>query len=486
MLDEYEEYYLPDDTIKSMAKNADIVFDTSALLQLLVYTERGQIEINTIFDSYLSGRLWLPGHVLFEFYKNKNTYLKIAQDKYEALVSGHDGNYIKKIKDSFTHAQSTYKNQITALKDALKNPQKHPSLQLDNLTSVEDTYKVICSDLEIFLSKLIKLENELSTKSEEQKQLLSSRFHTRARQILSFFEFGNEYPLSKMLTIANEGKLRYEESIPPGYKDNQKIGIQKYGDLIIWKQTIDHSIENHSNIIFVTQDNKEDWIDKDINKPRYELLNEFYSETGYHCWIMNLRDFLPLVSNLLKEDKRAQEAKILDDFIQDLDIDWYLDEEEFEATAKKYIEEETVLSEMVPRHIEAETEDYSVHEIKKRDYPFLNAPIHILEGQAIFDTKKNCYFVFFLPEQSGKTYIESLFNCCFNLCKELNADQRYNQFRLIVIFPSYSTGQGILDSFRADGTLFMHFCDYNTMLIDICYVSNEDYLITPYSNHAMG
>ncbi len=71
-----------------------------------------------------------------------------------------------------------------------------------------------------------------------------------------------------------DGKIRYENKIPPGFKDAEKAskgedsyyyfdGLRferQYGDLILWKQLLlKASDENVDNIIFITDDSKEDW-----------------------------------------------------------------------------------------------------------------------------------------------------------------------------------------------------------------------------------
>jgi hypothetical protein len=72
--------------------------------------------------------------------------------------------------------------------------------------------------------------------------------------------------------LYDDGEKRYENSIPPGFKDASKEsegqedfvydGIlykRKFGDLIIWDQLIKYAAtKNLKNIIFVTDDNKSD------------------------------------------------------------------------------------------------------------------------------------------------------------------------------------------------------------------------------------
>ena len=56
-----------------------------------------------------------------------------------------------------------------------------------------------------------------------------------------------------------------------------------YGDLIVWKQTIEKAKESNRDVIFVTDDKKNDWFEAKVkgkrSGPRKELLREFSKES---------------------------------------------------------------------------------------------------------------------------------------------------------------------------------------------------------------
>ena len=57
---------------------------------------------------------------------------------------------------------------------------------------------------------------------------------------------GVKYPLLKLREIYQEGDFRYKYNIPPGFCDmdkdkNDPTKLQKFGDLIVWKQILDHA-----------------------------------------------------------------------------------------------------------------------------------------------------------------------------------------------------------------------------------------------------
>lgn len=85
-----------------------------------------------------------------------------------------------------------------------------------------------------------------------------------------------------------EGEDRYKRMIPPGYEDaKQKDGNflhenieyeRKYGDLIIWKQILDVVSEKKlKNVIFVTDDQKKDWVHK-VHGKTIGVRPELYEE----------------------------------------------------------------------------------------------------------------------------------------------------------------------------------------------------------------
>lgn len=56
--------------------------------------------------------------------------------------------------------------------------------------------------------------------------------------------------------------------------------------MIIWKEILDYAFEKKNSVIFVCNDVKKDWYDKERKKvARFELLKEFNSITGKNLWL---------------------------------------------------------------------------------------------------------------------------------------------------------------------------------------------------------
>ena len=137
------------------------------------------------------------------------------------------------------------------------------------------------------------------------------------------------------MTLYKEGEKRYANQVPPGYCDAKSKKDQGnrslYGDLIVWRQTIKHSSDQKRNIIFVTDDHKQDWWDKVEGKhtPRKELIKEFRQQTECDILIYDSSRFLEYAkqNKELKVSKKTinEVSKVkLDDLIQ---INKYLNPE---------------------------------------------------------------------------------------------------------------------------------------------------------------
>lgn len=100
--------------------------------------------------------------------------------------------------------------------------------------------------------------------------------------------------------LKEEGKNRYEKSVPPGFKDDKKKNSptddhNAYGDLIIWKQIMSYAKEKKTGIVYVTHDQKPDWWNIVKGKtigPRTELRKEFYVETNQEFHMYSMHGFI--------------------------------------------------------------------------------------------------------------------------------------------------------------------------------------------------
>nr|WP_015060902.1 PIN-like domain-containing protein [Rahnella sp. WMR114]CAZ68157.1 hypothetical protein [Rahnella sp. WMR114] len=120
---------------------------------------------------------------------------------------------------------------------------------------------------------------------------------------------GEPFSQDELNEIYLEGEFRFLNKIPPGFRDAGKgsdstdfnyLGVdykRKFGDLIIWKQLIKESSKDEVlNVIFVTDDKKNDWwygVGDKIIGPQERLQTEFYTHTGVDNFKMyDTGDFL--------------------------------------------------------------------------------------------------------------------------------------------------------------------------------------------------
>ena len=127
-------------------------------------------------------------------------------------------------------------------------------------------------------------------------------------------QVGDKIDTKRILEIINEGELRYKYNIPPGYKDNKKEGIDKFGDLFIWKEILNLPtiMREINEFIFLTSDEKEDWWDKE-KKVKEFLFDEFKDiNPNVNISFMSLKMFiekLNIIQNYECKDSNPNDSK---------------------------------------------------------------------------------------------------------------------------------------------------------------------------------
>lgn len=318
MIDYYGKYYLSSDKILEMLRSttpSSIVFDTSALLALYFYSENTQNEIFSKIFGYCYDRLWIPAQAFFEYQKNHGKVSKKPIDTYKALIDSNckDGGYIKKILAECENVKNkSLKNiegQLNAAIEKTKKNDIHPyveSSEYDNLRNYIDNFK---EQIYVFYDKLKSYSENYDQLINGMIQRLESSDDPVYKTVSTKFKIGSEFSYDQMMEIAVEGSKRYSEQIPPGYEDDEKIGLQKYGDLFFWKQLLKYANSKpKKDILLITNDKKEDWFEDNKLTPRFELLKEFNSLTGKNIWILSLKDFIFNVNTII--DKQLDNEAI--------------------------------------------------------------------------------------------------------------------------------------------------------------------------------
>lgn len=235
------------DEYKRIWHEAIIVVDTNILLNFYKYSKETTEGILKILEK-LKHRLWIPYQVGKEFFDNKNNVMIKSYNKYDEMAD-------------------SIKQHFCAIKDEV-NKNKNSELKCKSNIS-----KIIDTSIKQIEELLIKEKDEKKPKFEEDKI---------EENIFNLFNncIGEKYDEEEYSKIKIEGQRRFENKIPPGYKDNDK---DENGDYYIFYSLIKKSNKEKKDIIFITDDTKEDWFYKlngEIHGGRPELLNEFYKNTN--------------------------------------------------------------------------------------------------------------------------------------------------------------------------------------------------------------
>lgn len=232
---------------KDIWQNAMIVVDSNILLNFYRYSEDTRNKIFEILEK-LKTRLWIPYQVGKEFFDNKNKVMVNSYNEYDNLMS----SLVKKLQEAKDETNKRKNNQLKCKKDINEILDK----------SIEEIGKLLNDE---------KVNKKPKFSNDDIEKKIIKLFNNAIGEKIS----GSEYEKMK-----NEGLRRFKELIPPGYKDNAK---EENGDYYIFYSIIKKTKEVNKDVIFITDDVKEDWfneINGEKHGGRYELLNEFYKETG--------------------------------------------------------------------------------------------------------------------------------------------------------------------------------------------------------------
>ena len=234
-----------------------ISFDTNVLLNLYRYSKETSEETLSLYES-INKRLVFSYYVAEEFSKNRK--------KVEANSLSEYNKYISNIEKKY----SDLLNELDSI------PEKR-------ISSKEKIKESIIKNKERVISSIKKEKNN-------KEYLFKGDLETRICNLINT-NIISKYSKSDFEKIKSEGIRRVKEEIPPGFKDSQK---NENGDYHIFKSLIDYCKKENKDLIFVTDDQKEDMFLElnGIKYPRPELLNEFYNESGRKILIFSVQEFL--------------------------------------------------------------------------------------------------------------------------------------------------------------------------------------------------
>lgn len=293
MKKDFFEFYRPSkDRIEALVRDGTVVFDTNVLLEPYEVAKEGRELLLAVFRD-LGARIWIPHQVGLEFQRNRLRSIASERNRTSNAISSVKSSIngivdqISKLKLAERGIEVDPAPIIYALKEASEAAQKALTLahQAQPKIGLDD-------DIRDEIDKIF--EGRVGPPTQDQKTLDE---------------------------IYNQGAVRYSAKIPPGYEDESKSDVfshggliyqRKYGDLLLWRQMIEHAkLNSIKKIIFVTLEKKEDWWqtrDKEIIGPQPHLINEMSREAGVEdFWVFRLPEFLGL-ANTFRAEKLSPEG----------------------------------------------------------------------------------------------------------------------------------------------------------------------------------
>lgn len=272
---------------KSKFDDALIVFDTCSLGCIYTLTRDTQKCLVEILR-YLKEQIWIPAQVKIEFNIHHKKFL------YQALSDCYP-------KSSKVKCVDEYVDTINELLDKIKEGTFHPYYSPEAKKMIFEAKERIVNDvkfIEAIKEEQRKIQKTLIDKTASEDDLLT---------LFKTLQVGDGFSTDELIQIAEEGAYRYKHSVPPGYMDEkEKHGLQKYGDLIVWKELIREAKKQTKNVIFISEDVKEDWqsIANGVdNGVRQELKDEFTKETGCIFYKYTLSQFISTLQLLYPKDE---------------------------------------------------------------------------------------------------------------------------------------------------------------------------------------
>lgn len=276
------------------------VFDANVLLNLYGYAIKTRDDFFKILES-ISPRLWIPYQAGLEYQRRRLSVVR------------NEKKVFNEIENNLGKIQNIFKGDFEKL--ALKR--RFPKLY-------ENTEK-----LEKEINKSISQYRKSVSHWDNEQPCVRSHDSIRDKINDLFDGKVGDMPESQdwLDKLYADGQNRFSNKIPPGFGDTNKAkkdegshfdydGLRyerQYGDLILWMQTIEKSTdENIKNVVFVTDDAKEDWwykIDSNGKKvigPLAELQAEIYSKS-------NIDLFHMYSTSMFMSDGKSYMSVVVDD-----------------------------------------------------------------------------------------------------------------------------------------------------------------------------
>ncbi|TLV00317.1 PIN domain-containing protein [Dyadobacter luticola] len=283
----HEHFRKPEQHYKDLWRDAVFCLDTNILLNLYRYSDGTREQLIDILTK-MQGRLWVPYWVGKEFFKNRLP-----------IISEQISSYKEPL------------NNLSSVQKAFENDRKHPFLSVELLKDLGELIKKINAEIE-------------SAKDSLAARISHDQILDQIAEIVGD-SMGTPPTDIELKNYLELGEKRLSANVPPGFKDwvdkkndRPKDPFAGFGDFIIWQELIKKAKEDQTPIIFISDDQKEDWIliQSGLKQgPLPALHKEFYEKTGQYFHMYTAQQFVKLFQSTSGEkvsETVYQELKIFE------------------------------------------------------------------------------------------------------------------------------------------------------------------------------
>lgn len=313
-------YTYPFEKFQELWQSAPLVItDTNGLLNLYRFSPETTTHILNVLNG-ISNQLWIPAQVLEEYNKNHKDVINREYSKYKEVT------------------RETERIMEIAKNDISRQFARFTKFRFPLVNELE---KKISDAIECIRAESLKYKEDIKVEvNKNEKMLKEDKVQLFVEELTQKGNVGLPFNISTLLQILTEGEQRYKYRIPPGYMDAEKdkkddTKRNKYGDLILWKQVLVQARVCQKPIIFITNDEKEDWWVLDRNnvaeRPRDELLIEFREYSQQPLILMNLTNFInhiSIINNMVDYTTHLEmnAASICAELVEEADLCELLDD----------------------------------------------------------------------------------------------------------------------------------------------------------------
>lgn len=250
-------------------RGATVVLDTNVLLALYKLSVSAREDALRAIESSVD-RLWLPHQVGVEFYRHHAAHRDMRSKAYRDAI------------------KQTAQFERLATKD-LGSGTTHEDLRKNVARVVRDAVRQV--DVEI--EKARDADTAITTpESDDVLERIETAFDGRVAAVPA--------PATLRSRTEEFTNWRVPGRVPPGFEDRGKTGtVRTAGDYLIWAEILEHAAANHLDILFVTEDGKDDWWENSEGgrRPHRDLVLEFQRATGSNYHQVGMEAFVRLATS---------------------------------------------------------------------------------------------------------------------------------------------------------------------------------------------